>query len=284
MADNSSRRFKFISPGVFVDEIDNSQLPATPDELGPVIVGRARRGPGNVPVQIDSFSDFVETFGDPVPGKDATDVWRQGNLTAPTYAAYAAKAWLRNNSPITFLRVLGDESSTATPAGKAGWKLDDTAGADLDQGGAYALVLWPSGAVGTVHQGVVAAQFYCEDSRVLLSGSLRSDDPASTTNVARGSTMIKISSLDDIRLRFTGSNLAKEATISIQPSQSNFARETLNTNPTITNSTITKPTTQTYFQGGKYFLGESFERRCLNGGLGLFSSLGASDLYGARFE
>ena len=266
MADNSSRRFKFISPGVFVDEIDNSQLPATPDELGPVIIGRARRGPGNVPVQIDSFSDFVETFGDPVPGNDATDVWREGNTTAPTYAAYAAKAWLRNNSPITFLRVLGDESSNATSDGKAGWKLDDTVGTDLAQGGTYALVLWPSGSPTTHVEGVVAAQFYCQDSRVLLSGSIRGGG----ANVARGSTVLTIPSLDDIKLRFTGSGYAKETTVSIQPSKTNFIREVLNTNPTITNSAITKPATQTYFQGGKYFLGESFERRCLNGGIGLF--------------
>jgi hypothetical protein len=274
MADNSSRRFKFISPGVFVDEIDNSQLPATPDELGPVIIGRARRGPGNVPVQIDSFSDFVETFGDPVAGNDATDVWRQGNTTAPTYAAYAAKAWLRNNSPITFLRVLGDQSSTAT-TGQAGWKLDDTQGIALDQGGTYALVLWPSGAVGSVYDGVVAAQFYCQDSRVLLSGSIRGGG----ANVARGSTMISVPDLDSIKLRFTGSSITKEATVSIQPSKANFIREALNTNPTITNSAITKPATQTYFQGGQYFLGESFERRCLSGGLGLLES--SNDYYGA---
>ena len=47
MADNSSKKFKFISPGVFVDEIDNSQLPATPTEVGPVIIGRSRKGPGD---------------------------------------------------------------------------------------------------------------------------------------------------------------------------------------------------------------------------------------------
>ena len=68
MADNSSKKFKFISPGVFVDEIDQSQLPSTPTEVGPVVIGRARKGPANKPVKIESFSDFVQTFGNPVAG------------------------------------------------------------------------------------------------------------------------------------------------------------------------------------------------------------------------
>ena len=44
MADNSSRKFKFISPGVFIDEIDNSQLPATPAGVGPVHFGERFEG------------------------------------------------------------------------------------------------------------------------------------------------------------------------------------------------------------------------------------------------
>jgi hypothetical protein len=75
------------SPGVFVDEIDQSQLPATPTEVGPVVIGRARKGPANKPVKIESFSDFVQTFGNPVAGNEGGDVWRSGNNTAPTYAA-----------------------------------------------------------------------------------------------------------------------------------------------------------------------------------------------------
>ena len=68
MADNSSRKFKFISPGVFVNEIDNSQLPATPGDVGPVVVGRSRRGPADKPIRVNSYAEFVDVFGDPVPG------------------------------------------------------------------------------------------------------------------------------------------------------------------------------------------------------------------------
>ena len=72
MADNSSKKFKFISPGVFIDEIDQSQLPAVPTEVGPVVIGRARKGPADKPVQVNSYSDFVQTFGNPVAGKTYT--------------------------------------------------------------------------------------------------------------------------------------------------------------------------------------------------------------------
>ena len=44
MAD--TRKFRFVSPGVFLDEIDNSQLPRTPnfEQVGPVVIGRTLRG------------------------------------------------------------------------------------------------------------------------------------------------------------------------------------------------------------------------------------------------
>ena len=60
MANDPTSKFKFISPGVFVDEIDNSQLPATPAGVGPMVIGRAVKGPAMVPQTVSSFSDFVD--------------------------------------------------------------------------------------------------------------------------------------------------------------------------------------------------------------------------------
>ena len=51
-------KFKFVSPGVFVNEIDNSQLPRPAAEIGPVVVGRFQRGPGLVPVTVGTYADF----------------------------------------------------------------------------------------------------------------------------------------------------------------------------------------------------------------------------------
>ena len=117
----SVKKFKFVSPGIFINEIDNSQIPKLGADVGPVIVGRTLRGPAMRPVRIESFSDFVETFGEPQAGGVGGDIWRDGNRLGPTYAAYAAQAYLRNSSPITFVRLLGedhpDKVSTAIDAG-----------------------------------------------------------------------------------------------------------------------------------------------------------------------
>ncbi len=265
MADNSSRRFKFISPGVFVEEIDNSQLPDLPTAVGPIVIGRAAKGPANIPVTVSSFSDFVQTFGNPVPGGKSGDVWRIGDDSAPTYAPFAAKAWLTNNGPVTFMRVLGDESDQATTAGKAGWKVGTAGATDegADSGGVYALVVWPSGSISTkaptLVGGAVAAQIYVDQGRALLSGTLAVSGPVAATG-ENGSTLIEVPNIDSFTLHFTGSNLSKKATVSLNPESENFIRKVLNTNPTITNAAITTAATQDYYQGGKYFLGESFER------------------------
>ena len=278
MADNSSKKFKFISPGVFVDEIDQSQLPATPTEVGPVVIGRSRKGPANKPVQVNSYSDFVQTFGDPVPGNEGGDAWREGNNTAPTYAPYAAKAWLRNNAPLTFLRVLGDQATGATGTGLAGYSVG-TAGAQNDSGGVYALVVFPSSSLlseGTVVSGAVAAQFYLESGRVLLSASTGQN----------GSTLYAVGASDDFTLVFTGSTGAvdEKVQVSLNPDSENFLRKALNTNPTITNSDITTASTRTFYQGGIYWLGESYEYQLGTKGedsLGLLSGSDDSKFHAA---
>ena len=88
----SVKNYRFVSPGVFVNEIDNSQLPASPAGIGPVIIGRAEKGPALRPTTVNSFEEFVNVFGTPNPGNSGDDVWRQGaNTTATTYGAYAAQ-------------------------------------------------------------------------------------------------------------------------------------------------------------------------------------------------
>ena len=272
MADNSTKKFKFISPGVFVDEIDQSQLPATPTEVGPVVIGRARKGPANKPVKIESFSDFVQTFGNPVAGNEGGDVWRSGNNTAPTYAAYAAKAWLRNNSPLTFLRVLGDQDSAATLAGgKAGWAVG-TAGSENTSGGVYSLVVWPSSSLHTeevVAQGAVAAQIYMQEGRVLLSASTGQN----------GSTLYAVDTKDDFTLVFSGSNVDEKVKVSLNPSSNNFIRKALNTNPTITNSAITSADTRAFYQSGTYWLGETYEYSLATAGVDSIGLLSGSEYY-----
>ena len=104
----SIKSFKFVSPGVFINEIDNSFVPKSAEAIGPVVIGRSTRGLAMQPVKVESYSQFVEMFGDTVPGGAAgNDVYRDGNLQSPMYGTYAAKAFLNANvAPLTYVRLL----------------------------------------------------------------------------------------------------------------------------------------------------------------------------------
>lgn len=268
MADNPSSKFKFISPGVFVDEIDNSQLPATPTSVGPVIIGRARKGPAMVPTKLDSFSDFVDTFGMPIAGPEPGDVFRDGNITAPTYGAYAAQAWFRNSSPLTYVRLLGVEKEGAAAAGKAGWSAGAIDGT-VANGGAWGLFVFPSGSISSgntsVVTGALAATFYLPAGRIFLSGTRVDRAGISTLGQTSGSACELYEITDDTYTVGISSDgtLASTKKVSfslLDKTKANFIRNVLNTNPTITNANITTAATQASTQGGRYWLGESFER------------------------
>ena len=144
----ASKKYRFVSPGVQLRELDRSQIPDEPEAIGPVIIGRAERGPALQPVKVQNFTEFVQIFGNPSPGGKVNDVWREGNESlSPQYGAYAAQAWLTNSTPITFIRLLGREHIDKTSGGEAGWKI----GTDgiSDTGGAFGLFLIDSASVST---------------------------------------------------------------------------------------------------------------------------------------
>ncbi len=171
----SAKRFKFVSPGVFINEIDNSQLPQDSDRLGPVVIGRTERGPAMRPVTVKSQAEFIEMFGNPIPGGRSGDVWREGNYQSPTYASYAAMAYLRNNSPVTVVRLLGSEHESRADAGRAGWKTGQNA---------YGLFVWDEIDVNTEATGTLAAVWYFDEGVVCLSGT--SDGKTGGTGLAEG--------------------------------------------------------------------------------------------------
>ena len=271
MADDPTKKFKFISPGVFVDEIDNSQLPASPADVGPMVIGRARKGPAMEPVTVSSFSEFIDVFGNPMPGNETGDISRYGNTLGPTYGAYAAQAWLRNSSPLTFMRTVGVQDPDAATAGLAGWKAG-TISNEPSAGGAYGLFLWPSGGIqngtsanqdgGGVLSGALAATFYLTEGRILLSGTRIGIGAEHANLTASACELYQTNDNGDIDLVIssdgTFANLEK-VTVSLNPDKNNFIRKVLNTNPTVTNTSITRAGTATANQGGKYWLGETFE-------------------------
>jgi len=145
----SVKQFKFVSPGVFIEEIDNSFRPRVAEAIGPVVIGRARKGLAMQPIKVESFSEFVTMFGDTVPGMGGGDVYRDGNYQSPMYGTYAAKAFLKPNiAPLTYIRLLGQETEAGNAAGgdaSAGWKTaNNIAAATPSNGGAYGLFVFPS--------------------------------------------------------------------------------------------------------------------------------------------
>ena len=256
----SSQKFKFVSPGIFLKEIDQSQIPKASAPIGPTIIGRSRRGPALRPVQINSYSEFVELFGEPVAGGGSTgDGWRDGNYDAPTYAAYAAQAWLANSQTINFVRLLGTQDDNAVGssnnAGKAGWTL--TAPTTGAANGAYGLFVFPSSSTPsslTSLSGTLAAIWYCNGVVPVLSGTIigggyTNADNGAFINATGGKFTVVISGS-------TGPDAGKKVQFSFDSTGGNFIRKVFNTSPRGVDTSNAGPTSPY-----GYWLGETFENQ-----------------------
>lgn len=260
----AARKFKFVSPGVFLKEIDNSQLPKIPENTGPVIIGRARKGPAMKAVRVNSYQDFVDIFGTPVPGGQGDDVWREGNgLLAPAYSHYAAKAYFAADiqSPVTMIRLLGVRGDNASDAGQVGW----------DAAATYGLFTYKSGSSLTdatqTHE--LAAVFYATDAdvKIGLNGKAASDDAATdTTDASADGTAIKTGSASTFTVRASSGSSEIDYEINFTEGSKSFIRKVLPTNPVATNSNVASVSAGV---DGKFWLGETFENNVasdINGG------------------
>ena len=63
------RKFDFVSPGVQITEIDQSQVEAPLQDDGLLVIGTARSGPAGKPVRVNSLQNFIDVFGKPMSGK-----------------------------------------------------------------------------------------------------------------------------------------------------------------------------------------------------------------------
>jgi len=265
----TAQKFKFVSPGVFVDEIDNSQLPELPSAVGPVIITRAEKGPSMVPVQVNSMADFVETFGNPIYGAGSSDVWRSGpNISAPAYGTYAAQAYLRNRSPATIVRLAGIEGANPTNNGNAGWQTNsDAMNTGSANGGAFGLFLVESGTLPVLGTGSLAAIFYCSEGVVELSGTLADG----TTTQQTGTAGVFLSDATPHQYTALVKNSlgtdTDKVVFNFDENSKLYIRNVFNTNPTLVND----------FAGDNektYFLGETFDRNVSDKLNSLSSSLG----------
>jgi hypothetical protein len=243
----NQKNLQFISPGVFIKEIDQSGTPAFLDEDGPCIIGRATKGPAMRPVTVSSYDQLVDMFGVPTPGSTYSDVWRDNKITGPTYGLIAAEAALRGRKNVTFVRLLGTEGPEATLAGRAGWSVgsvDNSVG-----GGAYGLYLFNSGSTTTM-SGTLAAVWYLSTGSIALSGTL------ATGGTSEGNAaLFKLSNKEaKVVIRDENNNIVEESTFNFNQTSDRFVRKVFNTNPTRINSSLYDST-----ERKNYFLGESFE-------------------------
>lgn len=260
------KNFKFVSPGVFINEIDNSFRPRQADTIGPVVLGRATRGLAMQPVKVESYSDFVTQFGGTVPGNGGGDVYRDGNYQSPMYGTYAAKAFLNANvAPLTFVRLLGQQTATGASAGNdaaAGWKTSGSVNsAASSNGGAYGLWVAASGSSTSV-TGTLAAVFYVDSGYIQLSGTYFDAAGGTATTGAAGHFITTDSDgLFTLEIYNGSSVLQDKIKFDFDDSAETFIRKRLNTNPQLMEDGDFYPAASEK----TYWLGETFEQELRDG-------------------
>ena len=274
-------KFDFLSPGVNIREIDQSILPADAQEAGPVLIGRTRRGPAMQPILINSYEDFVDVFGAPILGSAGsnTDIWRNGNLLGPQYAAIAAQAHLASEtSPVTFVRLLGDDNplNSIDSGIKPGWKLSGALSADPTANStAYGLFLADSASIDIQTTGSLAAVFYVNSGYMALTGTIADSGSTTMQTASAGCLVQSQGPSKEFKVAFYNTAETKIEEISFnfnKSDNSKYIRSQFNTNPVLVNSEIIAATdTKTYW------LGETFDRFIADT---LQSGSTAGDVYG----
>ncbi len=273
-----AKKFDFLSPGIEIREIDQSFIPAERDAEGPIIIGRTRKGPANKPVRVRNLDDFVSVFGLPVPGGNGAqgDMWRDGNMTGPTYASYAAQAWLASEeSPVTIVRLSGEQSANndGTAKGMAGWGSGFTPNAlTASNSTAYGLFLINSSSQNNDQTGSLGAVFYANAGALALCG----DNPDLGTGITASCALIaNVGNNSEFKLQVFKANGSSdgEFTFNFNRNSSKYIRSVFNTNPQLVNSqTIDAAQLKTYW------LGESFARELEDNGS--LTSADAGKVYG----
>lgn len=245
----SVRNFEMSVPGVQDREIDDSVVPELLDFDGPMVIGRALRGPAMQPNTVSSFQDFLEIYDGPTPNANFNDVWRDNQIVGPTYGVLAAQASLKGRKNLSFFRLLGTEHSERTTAGRAGWKVGSVS--NLSSGGAYGLFLFASGS-NTNNTGTLAAIWYLNTGSITLSGTFYGGSSIGTGSAA----MIESNSSKDFRIiiKDESGNIQENALVNFTPTSDRFIRKAFNTNATRLNSSL-----YTSADRKTYFLGETFE-------------------------
>ncbi len=85
---------RIVSPGVFTNEKDQSFLQRGVSEIGAAIIGTTIKGPALIPTQVNSYSEFEETFG---------------SYTDESYVPFTVQEYLKNAGVVTVTRLLYED-------------------------------------------------------------------------------------------------------------------------------------------------------------------------------
>jgi hypothetical protein len=237
-------KFDFVSPGIELREIDQSQVAPVPEADGLLLIGRSRKGPAMKPVKVTSLENFIEVFGAPMDGVKASDPWRQGNTSAASYAGYAAQAYLASGvGPVKFIRLGGLGGGTGK---EAGWSIGQepvSPGiAAADHKGALGLFVAPSSSLNEI-TGTLAAIFYSNENQITLKGT----GWDGTADVNAASTFVQGPG-GEFEAEISNSAGSSSYTFNFNKNSVNFIRNVFNTDPTSFDDS-----------SPSYFLGETFE-------------------------
>ena len=240
-------KFDFVSPGIELREIDQSQVALVPEADGLLLIGRSRKGPSMKPVKVNSLENFIDVFGAPMDGVKRGDPWRQGNTAAASYAGYAAQAYLASGvGPVKFIRLGGLDNPGSTTFGKAGWKIDHSlSNSQSTHSGAIGLFVAPN--VDTATTGTLAAIFYTKQTELALTGTTQR-----SVAVEASETLIESNGTSGQFTATLSASTDSTVTFNFNKNSVNFIRNVFNTDPTLYDAAA-----------ASYFLGETFESQVL---------------------
>jgi hypothetical protein len=106
---------KIVSPGVFINEVDQSFLPAAIATIGAALIGPTAKGPAMTPTVVTDYSDYIAKFGDIIESGSGAAQDSYKYLTS-----YSAQEYFRaGGETLTVIRIMdGDysEASASVPA------------------------------------------------------------------------------------------------------------------------------------------------------------------------
>jgi len=192
---------KILSPGVFTNEIDQSFLPATAGPIGAAIVGPTVKGPVLIPTVVNSYSEYVQIFGELI---------ESGSDNYQYLTSHTAKEYLRQGGPATVIRVADpDGISTKASATVA------AAGTPVTATKAFASFVFtnvPSGSAGTLSGNAPDTFAIGDVTYAFVSSSL---------GLSNSSTQVFIDFPDALNLATTTTTVAQNTVNAINNNEGN---------------------------------------------------------------